>query len=191
MLSTSLNIPGRRHFPTIGYCADCINSTRTRSRYIWFLNVLKEQTGSIIVVILQVSLEITGIIFVCLWPEEHNKCDTYFIYLYLHCAYWLIVMITDYLVKDRHHKLRINGYLEFYQSTYQYIRTPLFISSLWSTCYLLLAVILHHTHKIDYEEYCRKSEWFTPLNYILLLTTLELVIIVPAYINYISKYSSK
>lgn len=122
------------------------------------------------------------------WLEERNKCDTYFIYLYLHCAYWLIVMLTDHLVKMMHHKLRVVGYIDFYQATYQQIRTPLFIASLWNICYLLLAVILHHTHKVDYEQYCRASEWFTPLNYILFLTTVELAIIVPVYVNYISKY---
>lgn len=122
------------------------------------------------------------------WPEQHDKCDTYFIYLYLHCAYWLIVMVTDHIVKARHHKLRIEGYLDFYQMTYRLLRTPLFITSLWNVCYLLLAVILHHTHKVDYEQYCKASEWSTPLNYIFLLTNVELVIILPAYINYISKY---
>ncbi|XP_076234721.1 transmembrane protein 192 isoform X2 [Calliopsis andreniformis] len=137
--------------------------------------------------ILGVCLEIVGIIFVSVWPEEQNKCDTYFIYLYLHCAYWTIVMSTDHFVKARHHKLRIYGYLEFYQSTYQHIRTPLFIASLWTTCYLLLAVILHHTHKVNYEQYCRASEWFTPLNYIVLLTTLELMIIIPVYVNYVKR----
>ncbi|XP_063985879.1 transmembrane protein 192 [Diachasmimorpha longicaudata] len=132
-------------------------------------------------------LEITGIIFVSLWPEERNKCDTYFIFLYLHCAYWLMIMVTDYLIRQKHHNLRICGYLDFYQSTYQHIRTPLFIASLWNTAYLLLAVILHHTHKVDYETYCRSSEWFTPVNYILLLTTLELMIIIPVYVNYIKR----
>lgn len=131
-----------------------------------------------------ILLEITGIVFVSVWPEEHNKCDTYFIYLYLHCVHWLIIMATDYYVKAKHHQLRIYGYLDFYQDTYQQIRTPLFIASLWNTCYLLLAVILHHTHKVNYEDYCRASEWFTPLNYIVLLTTLELIIIVPVYVNY-------
>ncbi|XP_031784983.1 transmembrane protein 192 isoform X2 [Nasonia vitripennis] len=134
-----------------------------------------------------VALEITGIIFVSMWPEEKNKCDTYFVLLYLHCAYWLLIMVVDHLVKARHHTLRICGYLDFYQSTYQHIRTPLFISSLWNTIYLLLSVILHHTHKNNYENYCRASEWFTPLNYILLLTTFELIIIVPVYINYIKR----
>lgn len=135
-------------------------------------------------------MEITGIVFVSLWPHEQSKCDTYFIYLYLHCIYWLIVVVTDYFVKARHHKLRIDGYLDFYQVTYQQIRIPLFITSLWNTCFLFLALILHHTHKVDYEQYCRASEWLTPLNYIFLLTTVELAIIVPAYINYISKYLS-
>ncbi|XP_031825663.1 transmembrane protein 192 isoform X2 [Nomia melanderi] len=134
-----------------------------------------------------VCLEIAGIIFVCVWPEERNKCDTYFIYLYLHCAYWLIIMMTDHFVKAKHHNLRIYGYLDFYQSTYQHIRTPLFIASLWIVCYLMLAVILHHTHKMNYEQYCRASEWFTPLNYIVFLTTLELLIIVPVYVNYIKR----
>ncbi|XP_017792188.1 PREDICTED: transmembrane protein 192 [Habropoda laboriosa] len=132
-----------------------------------------------------VSLEIVGILFLSVWPEEENKCDTYFIYLYLHCVYWLIVMLTDHLVKRKHFKLRIRGYFNFYQVTYRKIRAPLFIVSLWTVCYLLLAVILHHTHKVDYEQYCHASEWFTPLNYILLLTTLEVVIIVPVYIYYI------
>lgn len=122
-----------------------------------------------------------------LWPEENSKCNTYFIFLYFHCGYWLIVMCSDYLIKARHHNLRICGYLDFYQSTYQHIRTPIFVSSLWNTFYLLLAVVLHHTHKMDYEDYCRKSEWFTPVNYIMLLTTLELMVIVPVYTNYISK----
>lgn len=137
--------------------------------------------------LLGISLEITGIVFVSVWPEERNKCDTYFIYLYLHCIYWMVVMLVDHLLKTHHHKLRISGYLVFYQHTYQQIRIPLFIASLWNNCYLLLAVILHHTHKLNYEEYCRASEWLTPLNYIVLLTTLELMIIVPVYINYIKK----
>ncbi|XP_076756494.1 transmembrane protein 192 [Xylocopa sonorina] len=139
--------------------------------------------------VLGVSLGITGIIFVSVWPEEKNKCDTYFIYLYLHCIYWLIILLTDHLVKAKHHKLRTYGYLDFYQSTYQHVRTPLFIASLWITCYLLLAAILHHMHKVNYEQYCRASEWFTPLNYIVFLTVLELVIIVPVYTNYIKKVS--
>ncbi|XP_015440068.1 PREDICTED: transmembrane protein 192 [Dufourea novaeangliae] len=137
--------------------------------------------------ILGVSLEIIGIVFVSVWPDEQNKCDTYFIYLYLHCLYWLIIMVVDHFVKAKHHVLRIYGYLEFYQSTYQQIRAPHFIASLWITCYLLLAVILHHTHKINYEQYCRASEWFTPLNYIVFLTSLELMIIVPVYVNYIKR----
>ena len=136
---------------------------------------------------LQVFLEIAGIVFVSVWPEERNKCETYFIFLYLHCTYWLVIMIADHVIKAKHHNLRICGYLDFYQSTYQHIRTPLFVASLWNTCYLLLAVILHHTHKYNYEDYCRSSEWFTPVNYILMLTTFELMIIVPVYINYISK----
>lgn len=100
-------------------------------------------------------------------------------------------MIADHIVKAKHDTLRINGYLEFYQTTYQTIRIPLFISSLWNTCYLFLAVILHHTHKVDYEQYCRTSEWFTPLNYIFLLSAMELVIIMSSYTNYISKYQKK
>ncbi|KAG7204089.1 hypothetical protein KM043_001940 [Ampulex compressa] len=137
--------------------------------------------------VLSVLLEITVIVFVSVWPEEHSKCDTYFIYLYLHGVYWLIVMLTDHVVKAKHYKLRIYGYLDFYQATYQSIRTPLFIASLWNTCYLILAVILHHTHKVNYEEYCKASEWFTPLNYIALLTTLEFMIIIPTYIKYIKQ----
>lgn len=97
-------------------------------------------------------------------------------------------MITSHIIKYKHHNLRICGYLDFYQSTYQHIRTPLFASSVWNTFFLFLAAILHHTHKINYDEYCRQSEIFTPVNYILLLTTMELMIIVPVYINYISKY---
>ncbi|XP_066596438.1 transmembrane protein 192 [Prorops nasuta] len=137
--------------------------------------------------ILGIALEVIGIIFISIWHEEESKCNTYFIYLYLHCAYWLVVMGIDHIIKSKHHDLRICGYLDFYQSTYQHIRAPLFIASLWNTTYLLLAVILHHTHKQDYEQYCRSSEWFTPLNYIYFLTTLELIIIVPVYINYIKR----
>ncbi|XP_078036166.1 transmembrane protein 192 isoform X1 [Augochlora pura] len=151
--------------------------------------VYKLETIPIVLVplVLGLCLEITGIVFVCVWPEEQTKCDTYFIFLYLHCVYWLILLITDHLVKKKHHNLRIYGYLEFYQMTYRPARVPLFIASLWTVCYLFLAILLHHTHKLNYEEYCRASEWFTPLNYILLLTTLELLIIVPVYVHYIRK----
>ncbi|XP_003707381.2 transmembrane protein 192 [Megachile rotundata] len=138
-------------------------------------------------IIFGISLEIVGMVFILVWPEEKNKCDTYFIYLYLHCAYWLIIMLTDHFLRVKHEVLHIYGYLDFYLSTYRHIRAPLFIASLWTTCYLLLAVILHHTHKINYEEYCRASEWFTPINYIVVLTTLELAIIIPIYISYIRK----
>lgn len=137
---------------------------------------------------LQVALEISGIIFVSLWPKEVDKCETYFILLYLHCAYWILIMVVDYFIKARHHNLRISGYLDFYQSTYQHIRTPLFIVSLCNTFYLFLAVVLHQIHKADYSIYCKSSELFTPLNYIFLFTTIEVFIIVPTYVNYISEY---
>lgn len=137
--------------------------------------------------IFSVALEISGIIFVSLWPHEIDKCETYFVFLYLHCAYWIIIMVADHFIKARHHNLRISGYLDFYQSTYQHIRTPLFIVSLWNTFYLFLAVVLHQIHKADYETYCKSSELFTPLNYILLFTTIEVFIIVPTYVNYVKR----
>lgn len=192
MFSANLELPrGGRQFSAAKYRVDRVDSTLSWGRYILFCCCIEDlirYIGIMELLYSQISLGITGIVFVSLWPEEKDKCDTYFIYLYFHCVYWLIVMVADHVLKTRHHKLRINGYLDFYQTTYQEIRTPLFITSLWNTCYLLLAVILHHTHKVDYEQYCRASEWLTPLNYIFLLTTVELVIIVPVYINYISKY---
>ncbi|XP_015509731.1 transmembrane protein 192 [Neodiprion pinetum] len=142
---------------------------------------------TLVALVFGVALEITGIAFISFWPEESNKCDTYFVLLYLHCAYWLLVMLLDHILKSKHHHLRISGYLDFYQSTYPHIRAPFFVASLWNVAYLLLATILHHTHKMDYEKYCRASEWLTPMNYILLLTTLELSIIVPVYVNYIRR----
>ncbi|XP_011644921.1 transmembrane protein 192 [Pogonomyrmex barbatus] len=134
-----------------------------------------------------VCILICGITFISLWSEEWYKCETYFIYLYFHCAYWLIVMTIDHVIKIKHHNLRINGYLEFYQSTYQLIRMPLFITSLWNTCYLFLVVILHHTHKDDYEQYCRTSKWIAPISYICFLSTLELVIVLAIYTSYMEK----
>lgn len=140
----------------------------------------------------QIALEITGIVFVCIWPEEENKCDTYFIFLYLHCLYWLIVIMCDGLyLRGIHESLRTLGYFEFYNSTDMLVKSPTFITSLWNTAFLLIAVILHHTHKWDYESYCRRSEWLTPINYILILTTVELTILIPVYVNYISKYRTK
>lgn len=105
----------------------------------------------------------------------------------MHCAYWILLGITDFWVREKHDWSRICGYLDFYQSTAMHVRAPLLVSSLWNTFYLLLSVILHQTHQNDYAAYCQSTEWLTPVNYVLLLTTFELTIIVPFQINYISK----
>ncbi|XP_012273784.1 transmembrane protein 192 isoform X2 [Orussus abietinus] len=142
---------------------------------------------AIIPLVMGISLEITGIVL-ALCMEEQSKCDTYFILLYLHCVYWLVVMLADHALKSKHNTLRMAGYLDFYQSTYRHIRIPFFIVSLWNTTYLLLAAIFHHTHKTDYDMYCRSSKWITPVNYVLVFTSLELItIIVPVYIYYIKR----
>ncbi|XP_034944810.1 transmembrane protein 192 [Chelonus insularis] len=165
---------------------ECLHSTLI-SREVEHFQKLDTVIIASVPLVIGVIIEIVGIIFVSLWSKEYDKCESYFIILYLHGGYWFVIMIVDHIIKSKHHNLRICGYLDFYQSTYQHIRTPLFISSLWNTTYLLLATILNHTHKSNFENYCRSSKWFAPINYMLLLTTLELVIIIPVYLNYIKR----
>ncbi|KAL0109890.1 hypothetical protein PUN28_013494 [Cardiocondyla obscurior] len=141
----------------------------------------------LIPVSLLMSLQMYGLVYEILWLQYEIIYDTYFIFLYLHCAYWLSVMTIDHIVKAKHYNLRINGYLDFYQSTYQILRTPLFIASLWNVYYLLLAAVLHQTHKVDYEQYCRRSKWFTPLNFVYYPFLLEYLITFLAYVKYIKK----
>lgn len=136
---------------------------------------------------MQVIIEIVGVIFVTSWLKELDKCNAYFIFVYLHCVYWLIILITDHFVKAKHHCLRIYGYLDFYQSTYQLIRTPLFIASLWMMAYLLLTAIFNHLHYFNFPSYCKRQSYGIPIDYIVVLSGIELGILCNAYIYYMSE----
>jgi hypothetical protein len=67
----------------------------------------------------------------CLWYNSKIILKLKFFSVFL--SFVIIVLsfqIVDNHIKQKHHALRVNGYLEFYQHTHQHSRIPFYIVSL-------------------------------------------------------------
>lgn len=132
---------------------------------------------------------VTALVFVnldILQPdEESNKCRSYFIVLYMHVAFWFLTTFIDYILKKKHHELRLNGYLEFYKKTYMHHRLPFYVVSLWTCILLLLQTIMQHYYSNNFAEHCvwKDNLTITPLNSIFAVIFLEACVLL--VINFI------
>ncbi|KAJ8979639.1 hypothetical protein NQ317_001346 [Molorchus minor] len=133
------------------------------------------------------SLDITAIVYAILHPDEKSKCKEYFILIYIHVGLWFLTLVVDLIAKSRHHSLRLNGYLGFYQKTKLHISLPLYIVSFWSVVLMLVQTLMQHFYPDNFAEKCLKGGVMSPISYICALITFEFGLIAGVNINYMLK----
>ncbi|XP_058461759.1 transmembrane protein 192 isoform X2 [Malaya genurostris] len=121
-------------------------------------------------------ISLTGIILAATW-EDSRRCEAYFIMLYLRAAFWLLTYLFDHFVKNRHEKLRLNGYHEFHRATAYHRTVPLQIVSLWNTFLLATQTLIQHYYGDSFAEKCLVVGLLSPIVYITLFSSLETVVL--------------
>lgn len=131
-------------------------------------------------------ISLTGIILAATW-EDSQRCEAYFIMLYLRAAFWLITYLFDYFVKHHHEKLRLDGYHDFHRSTTQHKAVPLQIVSLWNTFLLAIQTLIQHYYGDSFAEKCIVGGYLSPIVYITMFSSLETSVFCFVHGSYIAK----
>lgn len=127
-----------------------------------------------------------GVVFEIKWMTDFS-CRTYYLLLYIRCAYWLFTYIVDSIISHRHLEIRRYGYHDFYQSTvWGYRNTPLNIVSLWNTTILLVQTIMQNNYASDFTVHCQKTV-ASPITYICLFCGMETILLIFTHGSYIMR----
>ncbi|XP_021917703.1 transmembrane protein 192 isoform X2 [Zootermopsis nevadensis] len=145
---------------------------------------------TVVIVTMELFLSVavlgTTIILAVLWPEKLDRCAPYFITLYIHAAFWCISLIVDNHIKQKHHALRVNGYLEFYQQTYSHSRIPFYIVSFWNALLLVSSTLLQHLYE-DFKQQCSVDGFSKPVNHLCVFIAVETAVLACVILLYIRK----
>lgn len=130
-------------------------------------------------------ISVIGIVLAAVYPDS-QRCQAYFIMLYLRVGFFVVTVCFDWIV-DRHHKqLRLNGYHDFHRDMQNHHRIPLKIVNLWNSA--LLAVSAGLAHYYGPEFFIKCMEYFlSPVIYIVGFNVAETCIFFFVHGFYISK----
>jgi TMEM192 family len=84
------------------------------------------------------AISVVGIILAATWKQS-QRCEAYFIMLYLRAAFWVVTFLFDHFVQSRHKQLRLQGYHQFHRTMENHRRMPLAVVSLWNCALLTIA----------------------------------------------------
>jgi len=133
------------------------------------------------------ALDIVSIVYAIIHPDESSKCREYFIVIYIHIALWFLTLAFHLVTKCIHHRVRLDGYLEFHQKTESHANLPLLVVSLWTVLLLFLQTVMQHYYPDDFAEKCIKGGSMSPRFYIAALITVEFCVIAGINISYMMK----
>lgn len=133
------------------------------------------------------ALDIVAIVYAAIHPDESSKCREYFIIIYIHIALWFLTFVIHLLTKCIHHRVRLDGYLEFYKSTGIHTSLPLIVVSLWTVLLLLVQTLMQHYYPDDFAEKCIKGGTMSPKFYLGALITVEFCVLAGINISYMMK----
>lgn len=145
----------------------------------------------IIILICMVLLEVLVFLLpvVCLhWTHCH--ISPYSLIIYIHATLWFLLMLSDRYLRFQHYFSRTDGYLEFYRKTRNIRRMPLMVFSGGMAFLTVVVTVLgdycytEDHYPSDHTRLCTGQK-FTPINYIQIVISLEMVIIIPILITYL------
>lgn len=132
------------------------------------------------------AIFITAAILEIKWMTDYS-CRTYFVILYIRCAYWLFTFVLDSVIGRRHQEVRQYGYHTFYNTTILgYKNAPLNIVSLWNTTILLIQTLMQHSYGMEFPLHCQKSVT-SPITYICMFCGLETILLTFVHGSYIMR----
>lgn len=115
------------------------------------------------------------------------NCQTFYMLIYIRCAYWMITYIFDMIITYRHNDLRRNGYHDFYrQKILTYKNAPFGIVTLWNTCMFIVQTIMIQQYGMEFTMHCQKT-FQSPVTYVCLFCGLETIVLMFVHGTYIMK----
>lgn len=135
---------------------------------------------------LSVAMLVAAVVLGVVWPQDMDRCAPYFVTLYIHAAFWCVSLIVDNHVKQKHHQIRVNGYLEFYQQIHGHGQIPFYIVCLWNAVLLVLNTVFHHLYN-DFRQQCSVSGFSKPVNYLSIFIAVETAVLACVIITYVCK----
>lgn len=137
--------------------------------------------------LLSMLIFITGVYLELQWLTEEN-CRTYFIMIYIRCAFWIITIIQDILVTRRHNDLRRQGYHDFYRKKIlSYKNAPLFIVTLSNMVMFLIQTIMTQVYdETQFSIHCQKGLQ-SPITIVCIFCGLETILLMIVHGTYIMK----
>lgn len=133
-----------------------------------------------------VGLELTAVLLYFLWPSSYDSCDPFFILIYTHAVFWIVVLIIHNFLRMKHQQLRIRGYIDFYKYIVSSAKIAFYIVSATNT-FLLVMVTLFCQHYSNIKEQCENGRFLKPTEYLLGVITVENICFVPFCISYLIK----
>lgn len=129
---------------------------------------------------------IAGTAFELRWMDDFS-CRTYFLLLYIRCAYWLFTYMIDSAISRQHLDLRRYGYHDFYHTTVLcYKNAPLSIVSLWNTTIFLVQTMMLHEYGKEFSWHCQKTI-SSPITYLCMFCGLETILLMFVHGSYIMR----
>lgn len=135
---------------------------------------------------LSVAVVVAVIMLAVVWPQEMDRCAPYFITLYIHAAFWCVSLIVHNHMRQKHHGIRVNGYLEFYQQINVHGQIPFYIVSLWNAVLLVLNTLFHHLYD-DFRQQCSVGGFSKPIYSLSIFIAVEAAILACVIIPYVRK----
>lgn len=147
---------GTDHFFNCQRNADSNSSISIEKMQNYSLNLYTIHLAGIHL-ILSMTIFIVGIYLELRWLSEEN-CRTYYIMIYIRCAFWVVTFVIDILVTRRHNELRRQGYHDFYRkSILTYKNAPFAIVTLWNMLIFFIQTIMSEVYDTEFPLHCQKN----------------------------------
>lgn len=136
--------------------------------------------------LLSLSIFTVGVYFELRWMSEFS-CKTYYLLIYIRCAFWVVTYIIDTMITNRHNDLRRHGYYDFYRKDILfYQNVPLLIVTAWNMIIFVVQTILLENYENEFAMHCQKMIR-SPITYVCIFCGFETILLMIAHGSYIMK----
>ncbi|KAF4523926.1 hypothetical protein B566_EDAN012278 [Ephemera danica] len=133
-----------------------------------------------------VAFGTTAIAIGFVWPSERERCEPFYLLLYMQACFYAITMAVHLYIRSCHHPIRVDGYLDFYLDIMFLYRLPAHITCLCCVLLMVVATVIHQTYR-ELEGACQqpRAHVFTPVTYLGVIVLAQTLIIAPCLVSYI------
>lgn len=136
--------------------------------------------------LLSMSIFALGVYMEIQWMADYS-CQSYYLLIYIRCAFWFATYILDTIITYRHNDLRRQGYHSFYRNTVLiYKNAPLIVVTLWNTVIFIVQTILLQNYESEFASHCQKLIE-SPITYTCIFCGCETILLTFVHGSYIMK----